>query len=99
MQHRDDITDLMKACRASDFAQVEKLVLSGAEINARNRNGTTPFMYAKTAALGNGDLSVMKLLLVHGADATARDNLGMTALDYARMNSASVIAYLESVAS
>jgi ankyrin repeat protein len=89
-------TALMQACRAGRAEIVELLLAAGAQVNATNHQGTTPLMYAKTAAMGNGNLAVLRLLLAKGADINARDRAGRTALEYAVTNAAAVIEFLKS---
>lgn len=89
-------TALMHACRSGHADGVELLLAAGADINATNQQGTTPLMYAKTAAMGSGNLAIMRLLLARGADINARDRAGRTALGYAIANAAAVIEFLES---
>lgn len=88
-------TPLMEACRSGDLSAVTRLIAEGADVNAANRNGTTPLMYAKTAAFGSGDLRIMQALMAAGADVAARDHVGKTALDYTRERAALVTAFLE----
>ena len=88
-------TPLMDACRAGNIEEVRRLLAEGADPNARNANGTTPFMYAKTAAFGSGDMTIMRMLVAAGADVGAKDRFGRTALDYAKANAARVIGFIE----
>jgi ankyrin repeat protein len=89
-------TPLMLACRAGSFEVVKLLVEAGADVKAANAGGTTCLMYAKTAAVGSGDLRTLDLLLAAGADPNARDASCRTALDYLVERSALVIRYLQS---
>lgn len=62
---------------------VAVLVDAGADVNARDRQGSTALM----SAAQHGNPRSVKRLLVAGADATARrDGDGLTALDFAVMN-------------
>jgi hypothetical protein len=96
IEHRDEHgrTLLMVACRHGDQALVQFLLESGADPNARSPGGTTPLMYAKTAAFARGDMGILELLISHGADVTATDTHGKTALDYAVQNASAMIAFL-----
>ena len=58
------------------------LLEMGADANKANMNGTTPLMFAKTAAFAYGDCGGMKILLDAGANRDARDRNGLTALEY-----------------
>jgi ankyrin repeat protein len=89
-------TPLMLACRAGSFEVVKLLVEAGADVKAANAGGTTCLMYAKTAAVGSGDLRTLDLLLAAGADPNCRDASCRTALDYLVERSALVIRYLQS---
>lgn len=88
-------TLLMVACRQGALALVELLIARGADVNARSPGGTTPLMYAKTAAFASGDTALIERLLKAGADINAKDNHGMTALQYTQRNAASLVQYLE----
>lgn len=84
----------MIACRAGQTPAARLLIEAGADVNAANSNGTTPLMYAKTAAVGNASTDLLQLLLASGADINARDSAGRTALDYVMVNSETVIEFL-----
>ena len=88
-------TLLMVACRQGALSLVELLIERGADVNARSPGGTTPLMYAKTAAFANGKTDILALLLRRGANINATDNSGRSALHYAQQNSAKLIAFLE----
>lgn len=68
--------DLHDAARAGDLDRVQKLVVQGAEVNARAVKDETPLMLASLA--GQGD--VVNYLLQRGADINARSVHGLTAL-------------------
>lgn len=76
--------------RAGDAAAVEKLVTSGADVNARDATGQTPLI---TAALARQD-SVAEFLVNHGANLMARTDKGMTALHAAAYSGDLVIAQM-----
>jgi ankyrin repeat protein len=57
----------------------EALLKAGAYINARDRAGRTPLMYA----VRHKQRATVNFLLQHGADASLKDNNGATALDLA----------------
>jgi len=65
---------------AVDLEMVHALIDSGADVNARNAQGTTAL---HTAAF-TGDVRVAWLLLDHGADPTIASVRGQTPLDIAR---------------
>lgn len=65
--------DLLMAVDNKDVIEVEKLLMSGANVNARNHLGETPLIRA-------GSLNMIDLLLKHGADINAQDANGYSAL-------------------
>lgn len=67
------------------------LIGRGADVNAVNGKGTSVLMYAKSAALRDGNYVVMDLLLEAGADVFHRDHLGRDIEDYARELEAPVL--------
>jgi ankyrin repeat protein len=71
------------------------LLMQGADPNKTNANGTTPLMFAKTAAFTYGDCEGMRILLEAGADKNARDKSGLTALEYTVRNAGMVREFLE----
>lgn len=88
-------TPLMEACRIGDLKTAQNLLDCGADPNAKNDNGTTPFMYAKSTAVRNGDLSLLKLLLENGADINAKDEHGKTALGYLNEYTEKVMSFMK----
>lgn len=72
--------DLFKAISNSDAALVKKILAQGISPNIRDKNGSTPLMYA--AYYGN--LEICQILLAHGADVNARSAVGGTALGAAK---------------
>ena len=67
--------DLLNAARNGDTPRVRTLLGSGANVEAKDKNGRTPLMLAA----GNGHADAVKLLLEKGADPKARDKKGFTA--------------------
>ncbi|MEW5800010.1 MAG: ankyrin repeat domain-containing protein [Bacteroidota bacterium] len=65
---------------------VSVLIDNGANVNDKNYNGTTVFMYAKDSVLRTKDYRILDLLIERGADINARDNKGLSALDYIKKN-------------
>lgn len=62
---------LIDAVKARDTAEVEKLILSGVDVNEGDEQGWTPLNFAA----GEGNLPLVKLLIEKGADIfkTGRD--------------------------
>lgn len=75
-------TGLMAAAARNRTDIMCFLLEMGADANKANMNGTTPLMFAKTAAFAYGDCGGMKILLDAGANRDARDRNGLTALEY-----------------
>ena len=57
---------------------VELLIAKGADVNAKNKGGSTPLHEAKTKEVG-------ELLIVEGANVNAKNSLGRTPLDNATL--------------
>ncbi|HTF71849.1 MAG TPA: ankyrin repeat domain-containing protein [Edaphobacter sp.] len=68
---------LFQSVRTGDLAGVRSELASGADVNARDAEGSTPLMYA---ALYAADTACMRLLLERGADPNASNGFGGTAL-------------------
>lgn len=77
---KSDTTPLFHAVKHVEATRL--LIDFGADVNARNRYGTTPLI-AMPATSSVGRLSVTRLLLNAGANLNACDNDGMTALHMA----------------
>lgn len=68
-------TVLMLACSYAGFEDmVEFLILNGADVNAADKNGKTPLIWAASNSLESA-----RLLISHGAKVNHRANDGMTA--------------------
>ena len=74
-------TALMDACAEGDEGMVQDLLLAGAAVDTRSKNGQT----ALILAVGKGNSRVASMLLEYGADPEIRDNLGMSAKKYAEL--------------
>ncbi len=74
--------ELLAAARAGRLAQVEALLMEGADVNAANENGKTALM---AAAYYNNE-RVVRRLLSEGADVNRKDNRGVSALMEAVIN-------------
>jgi len=55
---------IIDAVKSGNFAEVERLIKAGAEINQQDEQGWTPLNFAA----GSGHLSLVKLLVENGAD-------------------------------
>ena len=63
-----------------DYKMVKYLIESGADINAKDKNGWTALMFAAR----NGYDKIAQLLIKSGADIKAKDRDGKTALSLAK---------------
>ena len=82
-------TPLHKATEHLDI--VEFLIQKGADVNAKDENGSTPLIYAA----GDGQIKVVKYLIEHGAQMKYTDQHGNTPLhSAAEMNENLVLEYL-----
>lgn len=80
----DGWTPLIVASFQGHVSLVHALIGRGADVNAVNVKGTSVLMYAKSAALRDGNYAVMDVLLAAGADVFHRDQFGRDIEDYAR---------------
>jgi uncharacterized protein len=77
-----DSSALLTAIRNSDYAQVDKLLRAGTDVNAADGDGTTALMHSVIES----NAKTMKLLIDSGANVDAKNALGSTALMYAATN-------------
>lgn len=77
-------TALMISCFNGQRRQVEKLLSSGANVNAESYKGTSVLMYAFSNFEATKDPTICKLLIKHGADLEKKDNSGLRIEDYAK---------------
>ena len=70
---------LHRAVDEGDFSALEKLISSGADVNARSSEEWTPLMLATI----KGHTEMIEALLRNGADSNARNRKGWTALMFA----------------
>ncbi len=66
---------------ADALPKIKKLLDDGANVNARNRGGWTPLMFAATIPDAQ---DLIKLLLDYGADTSLKNSMGRTALGIAQ---------------
>src|ERR1700728_1214508 len=86
---------LQAAVRTGNLTEVKRLVLAGADVNARDAMGSTPLLDASWA----GDPSVVAFLLAHGAEVNVRHaQAGATPLQYAVLTGRAAIVKLLLVA-
>jgi ankyrin repeat protein len=71
--------ELMVAVSENNLAEVRRLVSVGADVDATNRHGATPLLWACL----KGHVQVVKELVERGADMEAKDNHGCTPLHWA----------------
>lgn len=77
--------DIFTVAGSGTVAQVQQAIKAGADVNARNDNGSTPLMYA---AMLNTNDEVLERLIEAGADISAEDDYGLTIFGYAKENPA-----------
>ena len=70
---------LRRQAKAGNPGAVRVMLMLGANVNARDRDGNTPLYFATFHRYPE----TMKLLLDHGADVNAKNKEGRTALDMA----------------
>ena len=79
------------AVRSGNLQEVNKLLASGADVNARDDLGGTPLL----DAAWSGNVDITRVLLQHGADVNAvHREAGSTALEYAVLTGRSAIVRL-----
>src|SRR5438093_4036452 len=83
--------DLLTAIRNGDYAQVRKLLESGADVNTADKDGTTELMHSVIES----DVRMMKLLIDKGANINMKNSQDSTALMYAAANSAKTRVLLD----
>ena len=69
--------DIFTVASSGTVAEVQQAIKAGADVNARNDNGSTPLMYA---AMSNINSEVVSVLIKAGADVNAKDSTGVTPL-------------------
>jgi len=75
-----DNAALFTAIDSSNVQQVKSLIATGVDINATNKSGYTPLIYATK----KGNLDIISMLVVAGADVNGKDTIqGDTPLIYA----------------
>lgn len=70
---------LFSASKKGDAKKIEDLMYRGANVNVRDKNGTTPLMHSAK----RGNLKAVETLTRLSANLDSMDNNEMTALDYA----------------
>jgi len=81
---------LLRAATTGDVERVRHLLLKGANVNAKNKDGRTPLHRA--AEEGHNELS--EILITNGVDVNAQDNFGETPLHFAAVKDHKDIAEL-----
>jgi len=82
-----------RAVQLGDLARVKALVEQGADVNAKDAQGSVPLVFA----VKEGRKEIVELLLAHDADMNIKDRRGWTPLDYARLGKLKDIIELFSV--
>ncbi len=73
-------TPLIRAALHGDTGKVEALLRRGADVNAKNEEGTTALMAATWGTTGRGNVGIAKALIARGANVNAANVYGRTAL-------------------
>ena len=82
----------LKAAAAGNTARVEQLLKQGANVNVREKDGSTALMWAADS----GFTETLKVLIAAGADVNATDKNGTTALMFAtRMENTRIVNILK----
>jgi len=63
-------------CNKNDIENLKKLIDSGADVNAKNKDGDTPLH----TATWKGNIEIVKLLIENGANLNIQDSNGKTPL-------------------
>lgn len=79
---RDDLTPLLEAARTADHRAAVELVRHGADVNAKEIDGSSALHWAAHF----GDVELALALLAAGADAAAANRYGMTPVQLAAVN-------------
>ena len=98
-------TPLMRAAKNGDAATIRLLLEHGADVNARQKNGTTPLMFAAGIGYGTGTfatdyatpaelLESVKVLVAAGADMNAVSEAGQTPLHFGAQASDDIVKFL-----
>jgi uncharacterized protein len=98
-------TPLMRAAKNGDSAAIRLLLANGAEIDARQKNGTTALMFAAGLGYGTGTfandyatpvelLESVKVLVAAGADVNAISEAGQTPLHFGAQASDDIVKFL-----
>lgn len=72
--------EIVIAARSGSYAQIERLIKQGVDVNAKDQYGNTALHFS----VFNEDMEQVKLLIEAGADTTAKNSNGDTPLDIAR---------------
>jgi uncharacterized protein len=98
-------TPLMRAAKNGDAAALRLLLDHGAEVDARQKNGTTALMFAAGLGFGTGTfandyategelLESVKVLMAAGADVNAVNEAGETPLHFGAHASDDIVRFL-----
>ena len=80
--------DIWEAATEGDMEAVKQFIDEGADVNVKNKVGSTPLLYAAVHK------EIIELLIAKGADVNAKNNKGITPLDVAIMRKHSETADL-----
>ncbi|KAF5644568.1 multiple ankyrin repeats single kh domain protein [Fusarium sp. NRRL 52700] len=77
---------LHNACATSRVDAAALLIRKGADVNARDNRGKTPFQWASRGFVSKATVDLLSMLVDHGADVNSQDYKGLTALHDVDLN-------------
>ncbi|KAF5979002.1 multiple ankyrin repeats single kh domain-containing protein [Fusarium bulbicola] len=75
------------ACATSRVDAAMLLIKKGADVNAKDGEGKTPFQCATRGYVSKATVDLLSTLVDHGADVNSQDHKGFTALHHVDLNS------------
>ena len=66
--------DLINASKNGNIKKIKLLIENGADVNAKDNDGSTSLIFASMYSNDTSSLDTVKLLLENGADVNAKNN-------------------------
>ena len=85
--------DIHQAGREGNIEAVKQHIVTGTDVNAKDKNGDTPLHHAAW----NGHKDIVELLIVNGADVNAKDNYKSTPLHFAAREGRGTFEYCTTI--